>query len=113
MPNPRPSTDATANADTTPIQTIYRGAMTIAAGLLLGSVLIYLGYGLFYAYAFGSADATDGPDAISGIAVYVDHGTGCHYLHKPPVGALTPRLDAEGDHICTGAAAAYSPDWRR
>ena len=36
----------------------------------------------------------------SGLGIYVDHMTGCHYLSGGISGGITPRLDSEGDHIC-------------
>jgi hypothetical protein len=35
----------------------------------------------------------------SGMAVRTDHGTGCNYLESAK-GALIPRLDSHGNHIC-------------
>lgn len=48
-------------------------------------------------------DDTDPPEGRSGLALYVDDRTGCHYLGAP-MGGITPRLDAEGSHICEGTA---------
>lgn len=36
----------------------------------------------------------------SGLAAYIDHETGCHYLANSPFSGLTPRLDANGKQIC-------------
>lgn len=36
----------------------------------------------------------------SGLTLYIDYGTGCHYLKQGFFGGLTPRLDADGNHIC-------------
>lgn len=48
-------------------------------------------------------DSTDPPgeDVRSGLTVRIDEATGCHYLYAYP-GALEPRVDRRGDHICTG-----------
>lgn len=37
----------------------------------------------------------------SGLWLHVDALTGCHYL-STFFGGPTPRLDAEGNHVCTG-----------
>lgn len=37
----------------------------------------------------------------SGMRFHIDHGTGCHYLGGL-TGPPTPRLDSNGQHICTG-----------
>ena len=34
----------------------------------------------------------------SGLILYVDHGTGVHYI-KSPIGSLTPRLDKNGNVV--------------
>ena len=45
-------------------------------------------------------DSTDGSwSKRSGISLHIDHETGCHYLGTL-FGALTPRLDRDGEHIC-------------
>ena len=36
--------------------------------------------------------------ARSNLALYIDHGTGVHYI-KSPFGSLTPRLDANGNIV--------------
>ncbi len=46
-------------------------------------------------------DDTDPPEGHSGMKLYVDHRTGCHYLGNP-WGGITPRLDAKGKHVCEG-----------
>ncbi len=43
-------------------------------------------------------DDTDPKWGRSGMAIKVDHLTGCEYLSG--VGGLTPRLDVEGSQIC-------------
>lgn len=39
----------------------------------------------------------------SGMQLYIDHGTGCHYLGTGFFGGLTPRLDQDGKQICIGS----------
>lgn len=47
-------------------------------------------------------DATDPPNGRSSMKLLVDHETGCHYLSVSG-GGITPRLDADGKHICRRA----------
>lgn len=44
-------------------------------------------------------DATDSPEARSGVNLRIDHGTGCHYL-TTSTGGITPRLGPDGSQIC-------------
>jgi hypothetical protein len=46
-------------------------------------------------------DSTDPPNERSGLILRIDHMTGCHYIGTP-FGGITPRLDSDGQHICTG-----------
>jgi len=36
----------------------------------------------------------------SGLTLYVDHGTGCHYIKGGLFGSIVPRLDEEGNQYC-------------
>ncbi len=58
---------------------------------------------LFLSYLVTPKDDTDPPGfwGRSGLTLYVDHRTGCHYLSRF-LGDLTPRLDAKGAHMCEG-----------
>lgn len=50
-------------------------------------------------------DTTDPPGGRSGLGLRVDYRTGCHYLTTYSlVGetSITPRLDRNGRHVCTG-----------
>jgi hypothetical protein len=47
----------------------------------------------------GARDDTDPPEGRSGMTLYIDHRTGCHYVGNP-MGGITPRVDAKGKHIC-------------
>ena len=49
----------------------------------------------------GPRDSTDTPDNRSGMALYIDAKTGCHYLGDGR-GGLIPRLDSNGNHVCVG-----------
>lgn len=47
-------------------------------------------------------DATDKSVSVrSGVNLITDYGTGCQYLETNS-GGLTPRMNAEGRHICNG-----------
>ena len=50
-----------------------------------------------------SRDTTDNPENMkrSGLGLYTDHRTGCQYLGTL-FGGLTPRLYADGTHVCEG-----------
>lgn len=60
-------------------------------------VIIMFGYYLLY-----PTDTSDeGRFSRSGLALHIDAKTGCHYVASQ-YGGITPRLTAEGAHICTG-----------
>ena len=44
-------------------------------------------------------DSTDDGTTRSGLTLYVDHMTGCHYLEAGYIGGITPRLDGQGRHV--------------
>lgn len=44
-------------------------------------------------------DDTDPPNGRSGMLLFIDQRTGCHYLGNP-MGGIIPRVDAKGRHIC-------------
>ncbi len=45
-------------------------------------------------------DDTDGLEERSGLKLYIDRGTGCHYLQGGFMSNVILRLDANGKHIC-------------
>lgn len=49
-------------------------------------------------------DDTDHSDRRlrSGLSLYVDYRTGCQYIAGSLFGSLTPRLDRNGNHMCSG-----------
>ncbi|WP_017993809.1 hypothetical protein [Rhizobium leguminosarum] len=49
--------------------------------------------------AFKERDDTDPPNDRSGMVLFIDHRTGCHYVGTPH-GGITPRLDRNGEQIC-------------
>lgn len=58
---------------------------------------------IFFAIATDAKphDDTDPVDGRSGMRLFIDNKTGCHYLGGG-LGGITPRLDQEGRHICEG-----------
>lgn len=53
-------------------------------------------------FNYGYDDTDDYENSVrSGLHLRVDHGTGCQYLETTG-GGITPRLDFDGRHICTG-----------
>ena len=64
-------------------------------------VMIY-GFMSFFTWALGiGKDSTDSNSGRSGMRLYIDNKTGCHYLGEF-FGNLTPRLNADGKQICVG-----------
>ena len=47
-------------------------------------------------------DSTDNKPKRSGLSLYIDHKTGCHYVKAGFFGSITPRLDEKGKPICSG-----------
>jgi hypothetical protein len=64
--------------------------------LILLAVLLIVCVSL---YSGNPRDATDGPDTRSGMRLHTDAETGCDYLSRPN-GALIPRRDRLGKHMC-------------
>ena len=74
---------------------------------LAGNILTYLGILLVVSLVMNGCtpyDSTDNREAKerSGLALYIDNLTGCHYVKGGLFGGTTPRLDEEGNHICVG-----------
>ena len=47
-------------------------------------------------------DATDWPtkNKRSGLTLFIDYGTGCHYIQTSPFQPLQPRLGQNGKQVC-------------
>ena len=47
-------------------------------------------------------DATDWPELEerSGLTLYIDYGTGCHWIKGGLFGTMQPRMDSHGRHVC-------------
>lgn len=50
-------------------------------------------------------DGTDWPDMRlrSGLTLYIDYGTGCHWVKVGVFGNLFPRLNSNKEHVCVEA----------
>jgi hypothetical protein len=59
--------------------------------------------GILFSYYRLGADATDGVGVRSGLGLRTDSETGCQYLESR-FGGLTPRLTADGRHLCRSVA---------
>lgn len=73
------------------------GKMVAKIGTILWIICI-----IHFAWCFFSTDSTDKGFKKSGLGLYVDNATGCHYIKAGAFGATTPRLDWNGRHICGG-----------
>ena len=49
-----------------------------------------------------TTDSTDKGFKKSGLGLYIDNATGCHYIQGGIFGNMIPRLDKTGKQICTG-----------
>lgn len=75
-------------------------------GVIILVVLVLSIYGWIRSYP-GYDDTDDVDNRVrSGMALFIDHGTGCHYLaSRGFLGytTLIPRVDTFGEHVCKGA----------
>lgn len=71
----------------------------LATVLIIGFVILVVLQAVLNWLDYGTDSSDKSGTQRSGVAVRIDHGTGCEYLETSK-GALTPRLDAEGRHIC-------------
>ena len=55
---------------------------------------------IIFALALSGCGKWDYQSLGGGLAVYRDSLTGCEYLRPIGYSALTPRVDADGKHIC-------------
>lgn len=67
--------------------------------VLVAAVLCFLGILVYGGVRDAERDDTDPPGARSGMRLFVDHRTGCHYLGNPR-GGITPRVDGTGRQVC-------------
>ena len=74
---------------------------------LLNSFLTFMGILLVVTLVmdhFTPYDSTDNEEGgeRSGLVLYIDDHTGCHYVKGGIFGGTTPRLDEDGNHMCVG-----------
>lgn len=74
-----------------------KGFPVLAASIVAIMVITWIAIGLVSRMV--PYDDTDPPDGRSGMTLLTDHGTGCQYLYRS--GAITPRMDANGKHMCS------------
>jgi len=67
----------------------------------LRAVAAFFVLALAYTFIPILTDSTDDGRDRSGVSLRIDNLTGCHYLEGAG-GGITPRVDKEGTHICTG-----------
>lgn len=74
-------------------------ALAVLSVVAVGGAVLLLVVLLVGALTSGSErDSTDPPGGRSGMALHIDHATGCEYLSKSR-GGITPRLDGQGRHM--------------
>lgn len=71
-------------------------------GKIVLCVVVFVFFAV-YGHNLYEKDSTDPPSGRSGLGLQIDHMTGCHYLITL-FGGITPRLDADGQHVCIGDA---------
>jgi len=73
---------------------------------MLDKIITFIVIFLILSFIFNLFTPTDSTDksrfARSGLGLYIDNATGCHYTKSGWFGSTTPRLDKDGNHICTG-----------
>ena len=67
----------------------------VVGGFIVGWVLLLIALKLFEPLD----DTDNGRFERSGMILYVDARTGCHYLSKP-FSVLVPRMGADGKQVC-------------
>ena len=57
-----------------------------------------------------SKDDTDNRETgdVSGLNLFVDYGTGLHYIQGGMFGGIIPRLDKDGNHMCEPSSPSES-----
>ena len=78
---------------------VYKSIKTDLGIILL---LYFVLNGIFSFFSIGF-DSTDNKETgtRSGLILYTDNLTGCQYLGAGD--SLIPRINSDGEHICTGA----------
>lgn len=79
--------------------------MEFAIFLVLLVILCVLMASSGQSFFSNKRDDTDPPNDVSGMRLFIDYRTGCHYLGNP-MGGITPRFDVNGDQICEPKAGS-------
>ena len=79
---------------------IYRNFHILGITLLFS----FLAFVIFVFSLPEPHDDTDPAKSQSGLRLYIDNKTGCHYLSTGNRDGITPRLDSTGKQICAGGA---------
>ena len=76
---------------------------TVASYFLLIAVVIMIALGVYTLATYERPyDGTDWPELEkrSGLTLYIDHGTGCHWIKAGLFGTLRPRMNFAMKHVC-------------
>lgn len=79
--------------------TVWEILSTLAFWYFIAIIAVSIANKCIGKYTDIGRDDTDQPGGRSDMVVLTDHQTGCQYLMGAH-GGLTPRLDADGKHIC-------------
>jgi len=63
------------------------------------TILVTIGITFVMHRPYDSTDSTDKSER-SGLELFIDYGTGCHYVATAWGKALTPRMNANGKQLC-------------
>jgi hypothetical protein len=75
---------------------MFDSALTIVLAVLIIWFIVWMNS----ASGFLERDSTDSETQRSGLLLWVDRGTGCHYISASPFGQLTPRHRPDGTIYC-------------
>ncbi len=91
------------------VKTIAKSALYLTAIVLV----ILLGFKIYnYDRPYDDSDWPE-LELRSGLTVYVDYGTGCHWLRGSIFGTLVPRLNGLGNQVCIRGDARPRQNDRR
>jgi hypothetical protein len=84
-----------------------KGKMQVYGETLLWGTIMFILVVSIYGWIRDYPGYDDTDDAVnsvrSNMGLFIDHGTGCHYLASRGFLSwteLTPRMDSEGNHVC-------------
>ena len=85
-----------------PIDSYYRRRDVSAGwfvGVIIALAMLAIAYLVFAANTQTKKKGAE-PARPYGVTVFLDTSTGCEYISGSLASAITPRLDANGKHIC-------------